>query len=136
MTVRPGWDDKNNRRLPYPAGAIPRLLIVYLCREAKRADAKGDTSGKIDLGHILRSFMLELGLNPANGSSRSKRGDAARLRRGMAAFFKAVVSYHEELSRPDARGVRFESVHIARRTELWWSDNNPDQATLWGSCRR
>ena len=62
MTIRPGWDDKNNKRLPYPAGAIPRLLIVYPCREAKCADAKGDTSGRIDLGHSLRSFMLELGL--------------------------------------------------------------------------
>jgi Plasmid encoded RepA protein len=118
LTIRPGWDEKNNKRLPYPAGAIPRLLIVYLCREAKRADANGDTSGRIDLGHSLRSFMLELGLNPANGSSRAKRSDAARLRQCMTAFFQAIVTYHEDLSRPDARGVRFESLRIAKGTEL------------------
>jgi hypothetical protein len=46
LTIRPGWDDKNNKRLPYPAGAIPRLLIVHLCREAKRADAKGETAAR------------------------------------------------------------------------------------------
>ena len=62
LMIRPGWDSENNRRLPYPAGAIPRLLTIYLCREAKRADAKGDTSGRIDLGHSLRAFMHEPGL--------------------------------------------------------------------------
>jgi Plasmid encoded RepA protein len=133
LTIRPGWDEKNNKRMLYPAGAIPRLLIVYLCREAKRAAANGDTSGKIDLGHSLRSFMLELGLNPANGSSRAKRSDAARLRQGMTTFFQAIVTYHEDLSRPDARGVRFESLRIAKGTELWWSEKDPQQPTLWAS---
>lgn len=133
LTIRPGWDAKNNKRMPYPAGAIPRLLVVYLCREAKRADANRDTSGRIELGHSLRAFMLELGLNPANGSSRAKRSDAARLRQGMTAFLKAIVSYEEELSRPDAQGVRFQAVQIADAHELWWSDTDPDHPTLWGS---
>jgi hypothetical protein len=38
LTVRPGWDAKKRKRLPYPSGSIPRLLTVYLCREAKRAE--------------------------------------------------------------------------------------------------
>lgn len=137
LTIRPGWDSENNRRLPYPAGAIPRLLTVYLCREAKRADAKGDTSGRIDLGHSLRAFMHELGLNPANGGTGAKRSDAARLRQGMTAFFEAVISYHEDLSRPGDgqpdQGVRFESLRIAKGTELWWSIKDPDHPTLWAS---
>jgi hypothetical protein len=78
--------------------------------------------------------MLELGLNPTNGSSRAKRSDAARLRQCMTAFFEAIVSYHEELSRPGAphheQGVRFQSLRIAKGTELWWSIKDPDQPTL------
>jgi hypothetical protein len=137
LTIRPGWDSENNRRLPYPAGAIPRLLTVYLCREAKRADAKGDTSGRIDLGHSLRAFMHELGLNPANGGTGAKRSDAARLRQGMTAFFEAVISYHEDLSRPAEgqpdQGVKFQAIQIADDHELWWSEKDPTQPTLWAS---
>src|SRR5208283_3617665 len=83
LTVRPGWDDVKGVRLPYPSGSIPRLLTVYLCRDAKRAK-----SGKIELGNSLTAFMLELGLNPSNGSSGAKRSDARRLREGMTAFFQ------------------------------------------------
>jgi Plasmid encoded RepA protein len=133
LTVRPGWDAKAGKRLPYPAGSIPRLLTVYLCREAKRADAKGDKSGRIDLGNSLTAFMLELGLNPSNGSSRAKRSDAARLRKGMSAFFEATISYHEELSGPDAQGLQWHNMQIAPKGVLWWDTKQPDQPTLWGS---
>jgi hypothetical protein len=133
LTVRPGWDAKKGKRLPYPSGSIPRLLTVYLCREAKRADAKGDQSGKIELGHSLTAFMLQLGLNPSNGSSGAKRSDARRLRQGMMAFFKATISYEEELSRPDAEGVQWIDMQIAPKGVLWWDTKQPDQTTLWGS---
>jgi hypothetical protein len=137
LTVRPGWDHKNGKRLPYPSGSIPRLLTVYLCREAKRADAKGDKSGKIELGHSLTAFMLELGLNPANGSSGAKRSDARRLREGMIAFFQATISYEEELSRPGPKGmqqgVQWLNMQIAPEGVLWWDQKQPDQVTLWGS---
>ena len=133
LTVRPGWDAKNGKRLPYPSGSIPRLLTVYLCREAKRADAKGDKSGKIELGNSLTAFMLELGLNPSNGSSGAKRSDARRLRLGMRAFFDASIIYDEELSRPDAQGEQKAVMQIVTKSLLWWDVKRPDQATLWGS---
>jgi Plasmid encoded RepA protein len=137
LTVRPGWDAKKGKRLPYPSGSIPRLLTVYLCREAKRADAKGDKSGRIELGNSLTAFMLELGLNPSNGSSGAKRSDARRLREGMAAFFDATILYEEELARPGAQGmqqgVQKITMQIASRSVLWWDTKQPDQATLWGS---
>lgn len=137
LTVRPGWDHKTGKRLPYPSGSIPRLLTVYLCREAKRADAKGDKSGKIDLGHSLTAFMLDLGLNPSNGSSGAKRSDARRLRDGMMAFFKATISFEEELARPGSKGmqqgVQWLDMQIAPQGVLWWNAKQPDQATLWGS---
>jgi hypothetical protein len=123
--------------MPYPSGSIPRLLTVYLCREAKRADAKGDKSGRIELGHSLTAFMLELGLNPCNGSSGAKRSDARRLRQGMAAFFQATINYREELARPSAQsiqhGIARLNVQIAEKSVLWWDEKQPDQATLWGS---
>lgn len=133
LTVRPGWDAKAGKRLPYPSGTIPRLLTVYLCREAKRADAKGDTTGRIELGHSLTAFMLDLGLNPTNGSSRAKRSDAARLRKGMLAFFKATISYDESLSRPNGVGQCWLDMQIAPKGFLWWDPKQPDQATLWTS---
>jgi len=137
LTVRPGWDHKKGKRLPYPSGSIPRLLTVYLCREAKRADAKGDKSGRIELGNSLNAFMLELGLNPSNGSSGAKRSDARRLRDGMTAFFQATISFNEELARPGPRGmqqgVQWLNMQIAPQGVLWWDPKQPDQATLWGS---
>jgi hypothetical protein len=133
LTVRPGWDARKRKRLPYPAGSIPRLLTVYLCREAKRADARGDKSGKIELGNSLSSFMPQLGLNPSNGSSGAKRSDARRLREGMTAFFKATISYEEEISRPDAQGVQWLDMQIAPEGMLWWDPKQPEQTTLWGS---
>jgi hypothetical protein len=137
LTVRPGWDRKNSKRLPYPSGSIPRLLTVYLCREAKRADTKGDKSGRIELGNSLTAFMLELGLNPCNGSSGAKRSDAHRLRQGMEAFFQATIIYEEELARPGVNGPQYGvarlNAQIAEKSMLWWDAKQPDQVTLWGS---
>jgi hypothetical protein len=137
LTVRPGWDEIKGERMPYPSGSIPRLLTVYLCREAKRADAKGDTSGRIELGNSLTAFMLELGLNPTNGSSGAKRSDARRLRQGMTAFFQASIHYREELAQPSAEGMRHGvarlNVQIAGKSVLWWDVKQPDQTDLWGS---
>jgi hypothetical protein len=133
LTIRPGWDAKKNKQLPYPAGSIPRLLTVWLCREAIRAEARGDKSGRFDLGHSLTSFMLELGLNPSNGSSGAKRSDARRLREGMIAFFQSIISYHEDLTGPDRRGIAWDNMQVAPRGVMFWDEKTPDQGVLWGS---
>ena len=76
--------------------------------------------------------MLQLGLNPSNGSSRAKRSDAADAE-GHDGFFKATISYEEELSRPNAEGVQWLDMQIAPKACCGGTPNNPIKRPYGGA---
>jgi Plasmid encoded RepA protein len=132
LSIRPGWDSKKDRVIGYPYGTIPRLLLFWMTTEALRNRHK-ENPRHLDLGHSLKEFMLNLGLNPENGSRGAKRSDARRLEDQMNRFFNAVISFQGEGERDGRMVTARQNMIVADNVVFWWNKINPDQMTLWGS---
>ena len=106
-------------KLPY--SNIPRLLLAWVCTEAVRTQNR-----ELILGASLSEFMDKLGLAPVGGGPTGAR---TRLRNQMRRLFGCTVSLIYE----DARVEATLNAPIARRTEFWWSERQPDAPSLWDS---
>ena len=106
-------------KLPY--GNIPRLLLAWVCTEAVRTQSR-----ELVLGASLSEFMDKLGMAPVGGGPTGAR---TRLRNQMRRLFGCTVSLIYE----DARVEATLNAPIARRTEFWWSERQPDARSLWES---
>ena len=106
-------------KLPY--GNIPRLLLAWVCTEAIRTQSR-----ELVLGASLSEFMDKLGMAPVGGGPTGAR---TRLRNQMRRLFGCTVSLIYE----DARVEATLNAPIARRTEFWWSERQPDVPSLWDS---
>jgi Plasmid encoded RepA protein len=126
--IEPGINLKTRTSYGYPYGTIPRLLLFWITTEALRTKSR-----RLQLGHSLRSFMADLGLNSANGGTGAKRSDARRLREQMQRLFQARLSFQNT---SEHNGEECESrlnMQVADQTEFWWSHKQPGQGALWGS---
>jgi hypothetical protein len=127
LAIQAGWNHDTGKSVGYPFGSIPRLLLFWLTSEAVRTQSR-----RLELGHNLAMFMLELGLNPDNGTG--KRSDARRLREQMERLFRARISFqrkHDETA--GRKGKSWLDMQVAPKGELWWDERDPEQPTLWGS---
>ena len=133
LSIKAGYknDPKDPSRrifIGYPYGSIPRLILFWIITEAIRTKSR-----RLELGHSLRGFMAELGLNSSNGSSGAKRSDARRLRNQMERLFNAFFSFEGSITQDGRIGTARLNMVIARATMLWWSEKSPEQGALWGS---
>ena len=103
-------------KLPY--GTLPRLLLAWVCTEAVRTQ-----SPELILGDSLSEFMRKVGIYSTSGDKHT------RLRNQMRRLFGCTVSLLYE----DARGETTLNAPIARLTEFWWSERQPDARSLWES---
>ena len=103
-------------KLPY--GTLPRLLLAWVCTEAVRTQ-----SPELILGDSLSEFMRKVGIYSTSGDKHT------RLRNQMRRLFGCTVSLLYE----DARGEATLNAPIARLTEFWWSERQPDARALWES---
>ena len=101
-------------KLPY--GTLPRLLLAWVCTEAVRTQ-----SPELILGDSLSEFMRKVGIYSTSGDKHT------RLRNQMRRLFGCTVSLLYE----DARGEATLNAPIARLTEFWWSERQPDARSLW-----
>ena len=108
-----------DNKLPY--GSLPRLLLAWVCTEAVRTQSR-----ELVLGKSLSKFMRTLGINSTSGGS---RGDRTRLRNQMGRLFNA----HVQLVYKDKHGEVNVSSSVAERSEFWWNERKPDEASLWDS---
>ena len=106
-------------KLPY--GNLPRLLLAWVSTEAVRTKSR-----ELVLGASLSEFMDKLGLAPFGGGPTGAR---TRLRNQMRRLFGCTVSLLYE----DAHVAATMNAPIARRTEFWWSERQPDAPSLWDS---
>ena len=106
-------------KLPY--GTLPRLLLAWVCTEAVRTQSR-----ELVLGLSLSDFMRKLDIYSTSGGT---TGGRTRLRNQMRRLFGCTVSLIYE----DAHGEATLNAPIARRTEFWWSDRQPDARSLWDS---
>ena len=108
-----------DNKLPY--GILPRLLLAWVSTEAVRTQSR-----VLVLGDSLSEFMRKLGIYSTSGGS---TGGRTRLRNQMRRLFGCTVSLLYE----DARMEACVNAPIARRTEFWWSERQPDAPSLWDS---
>ena len=101
-----------------PHGSQPRLLLAWVCTEAVRTQ-----SPELILGDSLSEFMRKVGIYSTSGDKHT------RLRNQMRRLFGCTVSLLYE----DARGEATLNAPIARLTEFWWSERQPDARSLWES---
>ena len=106
-------------KLPY--GTLPRLLLAWVCTEAVRTQ-----SPELVLGDSLAEFMRKLDLYSTSGGT---TGGRTRLRNQMRRLFGCTVS----LIYAEAGGEATMNAPIARATEFWWSESQPDARSLWDS---
>lgn len=132
LAIQPGANLDTAQSYGYPYGTIPRLLLFWMTTEALRNRHK-DNPRRLDLGHSLKSFMLELGLNPDNGSRGAKRSDSHRLNDQMNRFFNAVISFQGEGEQDGRMVTARRNMIVAEDTVFWWDTKRPEQMTLWGS---
>jgi Plasmid encoded RepA protein len=126
LTIRPGWDSRENRVIGYPYGTIPRLLLFWITTEAIKTKNR-----RIELGNSLTAFMRQLGLNPDNGGTGAKRSDARRLRDQMQRLFQATISFQQVREEKGRTGQAWMNMQVAPKGILWWDEKHPAQTTLW-----
>jgi hypothetical protein len=131
LIVQQGYD-KEGKPYGYPYGTIPRLLLYWMMTEALR-NKDSENPRRLDLGHSLKDFMLELGLNPDNGSRGAKRSDARRLNDQMHRFFNSFITFHGDIERDGRQATARLNMAVASEVVFWWSPRNPNQTAVWGS---
>jgi hypothetical protein len=129
LTVRPAIETApdGRRRVGYPFGTVPRLMLSWLATEVVRT-----REAEVLLGDSLSGFMRELGMGAPTGGA---NGTITRLRRQTNRLFDATISagYHGDPTRDVGHNFM-----IATAKSLWWSsaDRNADQAALLPSTVR
>jgi hypothetical protein len=126
FSIRPGYATDRNTGMRYcvgyPAGTLPRLLLMWIVTEVKQGRGP-----KLFLGDSLSDFMRELALNPRNG--RGPRSDARRLELEMRRLFSATITF--EYTTLEVQ--RYRDMLIAPDRELWWDAHDPNRPLLWKS---
>ena len=123
LTVQPGIDIVDGREVNFgiPYGTIPRLLMCWMCTEAVRT-----RTPKLFLGESLAEFMATVGIGSATGG---RWGSITRLKQQLKRLFEARISYRWRGNDGSAR----KSIEITNEEVLWWSEDKPDQSTLFRS---
>jgi hypothetical protein len=116
----------NDPEIGLPYGKIPRIMIAFLCTEAKR---NKDTLGPvIHLGRSQADFLLKLGLHSRGG----KRGDIHRVRDQSIRLFTSTITLTD---RPGGH-FHWDKVSITDQGMLLWNPLKPDERAPWQSTLR
>ena len=119
--------DGEEVKIGYPFGVYPRLLLIYLCRQAVITKSR-----EITLGASLSSFMRELGIEATGGSS----GTINRFKDQMRRLLYANISFTFSKAKGEEGGIPDEAVlkqPIAHKIMFWWNDTSPDPSSLFES---
>jgi hypothetical protein len=107
-------------RIGLPYGTTPRLVMVWLISEAVRTGKR-----RIVLGESLSGFMIAVGVVPKGG----RWGSTVRLRDQIKRLFATrVVCIYDSHDQ-----FRISNFHIATDAHLWWTPQQPDQASVFES---
>lgn len=130
LVIQPGWDVKNNRRLGYPYGIMPRLILIWAVTEAKRTGIR-----RLHLGHCMTEFIEKLDLDKPSG--RGKRGMPMRIKEQAQRLFSSRIDFYmysrEIIDGKTILTTDEDSYRVASKIHLRWNEKDPGQAVLWGS---
>jgi hypothetical protein len=135
LGIQPAFDFETGRKIGFPYGTIPRLLLFWITTEVQRTKNRAELGiiekRTLQLGRSLADFMREVGLNPDTGGG--KRGDAKRLHNQMDRLFGSRISFQQIMDDAHRHGRAWLNMEVAPRGELWWDPKRPDQGALWQS---
>ncbi|MEM9805791.1 MAG: replication protein RepA [Cyanobacteria bacterium P01_D01_bin.56] len=123
LIVQPGFDRATRKRMDYPTGSLPRLLMFWMATEAKK---KGKP--RLELGGSFREFLEKLNLHSKNGGRNSS---AQRLKEQMRRLFRAHISFEYHDATGNVEHERWLDMQIAPKGQVMWSDMYPDTPTLF-----
>lgn len=108
-----------NPHFGLPYGSLPRLILAWMTREAKRTG-----SPILQLGKTFSQFLTTLNLSQSGGV----RGDATRLREQMLRLFTTHIScLYQNSSRGECKSDQF---LVAKSFELWWNPLKGSQGNI------
>lgn len=114
--------------LPY--GTYPRLLVMWLTREAlRRSSLPLDEARVIPLSGNMSSFMREVGIKNATGG---KKGTVTMLRKQMKSLFSTMIGRDFEGYTGDRDMVDLDNTLVAEKAHLWWDPKPEDEIDFGG----
>lgn len=122
LSVQPGWEEKDGEMIctGYPYGNIPRLILFYICTQTVQCKSQ-----EIPLGETLSDFMRGLDLEVTGG----RWGSIGRFKDQFWRLFKANIDFTYKEG-----GLKIgKKANIANTVQLWWQENQPDQASFFKS---
>jgi hypothetical protein len=135
LGIQPAFDFQTGRKIGFPYGVIPRLLLFWITTEVQHSKNRSDLTilekRTLRLGRSLADFMRDVGLNPDTGGG--KRGDAKRLHNQMDRLFGSRISFQQIIADPHRQGKEWINMEVAPRGQLWWDPKQPEQGALWQS---
>jgi Plasmid encoded RepA protein len=135
LGIQPAFDFVAGRKIGFPYGTIPRLILFWITTEVQHTKNRVDLTTlekrTLHLGRSLADFMREVGLSPDTGGG--KRGDAKRLHNQMDRLFGSRITFQQTTEDDSGQRKAWLNMEVAPRGELWWDAKRPDQAALWQS---
>ncbi len=135
LGIQSGVDFDTGRKIGFPYGSIPRLLLFWITTEVQRTKNRPELSitdkRTLQLGRSLAEFMRQLGLNPGTGGG--KRSDGKRLHDQMDRLFSSRIGFVEKKQSGTLQGKERGSMEVSPHYELWWDTKRPEQGALWNS---
>lgn len=116
----------NSSKIGIPYGRYPRLVLAWVTTQALRTQSR-----RLELGATLSEFMSQLDIQPTGGTN----GTITALRKQMRRLFNANITISYEHGDEDSATQGFEDAgfRLADSVRFWWSNQDPEQKSLWGS---
>jgi len=134
LGVQSGVDFDTGRKIGFPYGTIPRLLLFWITTEVQRTKNLAELTiiqkRTLRLGHSLAAFMRAVGLDPSRGG---KRSDAKRLHDQMDRLFSSRIGFVEKTQTGTLERKERGTMEVSPHYELWWDTKRPEQGALWNS---
>jgi Plasmid encoded RepA protein len=134
LGIQSGVDFDTGRKIGFPYGSIPRLLLFWITTEVQRTKNRPEFSiiekRTLHLGNSLAAFMEAVELNPRGGG---KRSDAKRLHDQMDRLFSSRIGFVDNDRSGTRQRTERGSMEVSPHYELWWDTKRPEQGALWNS---
>ena len=118
-------------RLGLPYGTYPRLILMWLTREAlRRRHLPIEEARVIPLCGSLTEFMRDIGIKTTSGG---KRGTITTLREQMERLFTTTIGRDINGYSHDLHSRELENQLIAEITHLWWDPKAEGEVDFDGS---
>ena len=126
VILRTTYDSKKQKRVGFPYGSLPRLLLFWMTTEAVQKGKR-----RLELGDSYAGFLRDIGLDPSTGGG--KRSDAARVKEQTRRLFGAAIAIQKAESVNGLQHEQIGKMLVASKSEMWWDPKSPEQLAMWGS---